>query len=115
MPDYVPSVLGSIMKAVACTPNRNSDSQTYEQGVIVPARMIRKLWDELGDERPSDEQIREAIEALLLIFETKVVDIEERNERLREIFDLHELHNLYPDLLPLRDAADPSSFSGTSA
>lgn len=111
MSDYTPSVLGSIMKAVACTPNKNPDTQAYEQGVVVPARKIRKLWGELGDERPTDAQIQDAVQGLLEIFETKRVDMKERNDRLREIFDLHNLHTLFPDLLPLQDvpAAKPST------
>lgn len=98
MSDYVPSVLGSIMKAIACTPNLNEDEQAYEQGVLVPSRKIRKLWEELGDQRPTDEQIREAMQGLLSVFETKRVDPEERADRLRGIIEMHGLHHLFPDL-----------------
>ncbi len=102
MSDYMPSLLGSVMKAIACTPNRNPDIQAYEKGVVEPARHIRQLWDQLGDERPSDDQIREVVPLLLTVFETKGVDMEERNDRLREIFELHQIQALFPDLLPLR-------------
>ncbi len=102
MTDYVPSVLGSVMKAVACTPNRNFDEAAYQRGVIEPAQRIRKLQEDLDDARPSDEQIRQAIDWLLTIFQTKQVDWDEREDRLREILDLHRLHHLFPDLLPLR-------------
>jgi [acyl-carrier-protein] S-malonyltransferase len=98
MADYVPSVLGSIMKAIACTPNSNEDEQAYEQGVLVPARKIRKLWDELGDQRPTDDQIRESIQGLQLVFETKRTDPDERNDRLREIIEMHGLETLFPEL-----------------
>lgn len=99
MSDYVPSVLGSIMKAIACTPNLNEDEQAYEQGVLVPARKIRKLWEEIGDQRPTDEQIRESMQGLLSVFETKRVDPEERADRLRQIIEMHGLQYLFPDMV----------------
>lgn len=111
MADYVPSLLGSVMKAVACTPNKNFDDQAYEKGVIEPCRTIRKLHDELGDARPSDEQIKEVIGFLLTIFETKIVDMDEREDRLKEILDLHQLHHLFPNLLPL--SKGPTSSAGS--
>jgi [acyl-carrier-protein] S-malonyltransferase len=102
MAEYTPTFLGSVLKAIACTPNKNFDQQAYEAGVLEPARHIRKLWDELGEQRPSDEQIREVMQLLLQIFETKMVDVEERDERIRGILDRHQLHLLFPQLLPLR-------------
>ena len=102
MAEYVPTFLGSVMKAIACTPNKNFDEAAYDRGVIEPARKIRKLQEELGDARPSDEQIREVMDYLLTIFETKMVDWDEREDRLREILDRNGLHALFPDLLPLR-------------
>lgn len=99
--DYVPSFLGTAMRHIAATPNKNWDNDAYHRGVIEPAARIRALQEELGDARPSDEQIREVIGLLLRIFETKQVDIAEREDRLRETIDLHKLHHLFPDLLPL--------------
>ena len=102
MADYVPCFLGGVMKHIACTPNKNFDNEAYERGVIEPARKIRKLQEELGEARPSDDQIREVIGWLLTIFETKMVDWDEREDRLRELFERYELQPLLPDLLPLR-------------
>lgn len=102
MADYVPTFLGSVMKAIACTPNKNFDNDAYEKGVIEPARKIRKLQEELGDARPSDEQMKEVMSYLLTIFETKMVDQDEREDRLKEILDRNDLHALFPDLLPLK-------------
>lgn len=112
MADYVPTFLGSVMKAIACTPNKNFDNDAYDRGVIEPARKIRKLQEELNDERPTDEQMREVMSLLLTIFETKMVDMEEREDRLREILDRNQLHELFPDLLPLRK---PSSAEKASS
>lgn len=102
MSDYVPPFLGTVMKHIAATPNKNWDNDAYSHGVIDPAAKIRKLREELGEARPSDEQIREVIGMLLTIFETKQLDIAEREDRLRETLDLHDLHHLFPDLLPLK-------------
>lgn len=99
---YQPTFLGSVMKAIACTPNKNFDDQAYDAGVIEPARKIRKLWEELGDRRPTDDQMREVMSLLLTIFETKMVDWDEREDRVREILDRNQLHAVFPDLLPLR-------------
>jgi len=100
--DYKPTFLGSVMKAIACTPNKNFDDDAYTRGVIEPAQKIRKLQEELEEERPSDEQIIEVMSWLLTIFETKQVDMEEREDRIKEILDRNDLHGLFPDLLPLK-------------
>ncbi len=104
MIDDVPTFLGSVMKAIACTPNKNFDEQSYAQGVVEPARHIRRLMEELGDSQPGEQQAREVIDLLLKIFETKQVDIEEREERIREILARNKLEGMFPDLLPLDQA-----------
>jgi hypothetical protein len=45
---------------------------------------------------------------LLTIFETKMVDMDEREDRLKELLDMHQLHHLFPDLLPLKKTASAS-------
>ncbi len=90
------------MKAIACTPNKNFDNDAYDKGVIEPAQKIRKLWDELDDKRPTDEQMKEVMDLLLVIFETKMVDMDEREDRIKEILDRNQVHDLFPDLLPLQ-------------
>lgn len=102
--DYKPSFLGAVMKHIACTPNRNFDEADYDQGVIEPAARIRALQQQLNDQRPSDEQIQQVIHWLLGIFETKNVDVDEREDRIRELLDRYELHPLFPDLLPLKNS-----------
>lgn len=101
MAEYVPSFLGSVMKAVACTPNKNLDEAAYQGGVIEPARKIRRMMEELSGAPPSAAQQREAISLLLAIFETKQVDMDEREDRLREIIELHKLEAEFANLLPL--------------
>jgi [acyl-carrier-protein] S-malonyltransferase len=100
--EFVPTFLGSVMKAIACTPNKNFDNAAYERGVIEPARKIRRLQEQLADAKPSAEQMREVMDLLLLIFETKMVDMDEREDRVKEILDRNNVHDLFPNLLPLR-------------
>lgn len=102
MPGREPTMLGTVMKHIACTPNRNPDAAAYEKGVIEPARRIRQMQESLGDKEPDAAQAREAVELLLKIFATKEVDWPEREERIRDLLDRHSLHSLFPDLLPLR-------------
>lgn len=102
MKDDSPGFLGSVMKQIACTPNRNFDEAAYEKGVLEPARRIRKLHEELGNARPSEETAHEVMKLLLTIFETKQVDWEEREDRVREVLDRGGVADLFPDLLPLR-------------
>jgi hypothetical protein len=42
------------------------------------------------------------MQLLLQTFETKMVDVEERDDRIRDILDRHQLHPLFPELLPLQ-------------
>lgn len=100
------------MKAIACTPNKNFDNDAYDKGVIEPAQKIRKLWEELDDKRPTDEQMKEVMDLLLVIFETKMVDMDEREDRVKEILDRNHVHELFPDLLPLKKSQSSGSKPG---
>jgi [acyl-carrier-protein] S-malonyltransferase len=99
MTNYQVTFFGSILKAIACTPNKNFDHLAYEQGVIEPTKKIRKLAEQAGNERPSEEQIMEIMVLLWTIFETKQVDLEERSARIKEIVGLHSLQASLPEQL----------------
>ncbi|MBF2006661.1 MAG: hypothetical protein IGS49_14630 [Chlorogloeopsis fritschii C42_A2020_084] len=99
MVNYVPTFLGSVQKAIACTPNNNPNTEAYTQEVLPAARKIRQLAEELGKNQPSTEQMKEAISLLVKIFEVKQVDMEERRERLEEILNLHQLQNTFPEIM----------------
>lgn len=100
MATYVPTLLSSIQKAIACTPNHNPDTEAYTREVIPATRRIRQLAEELGNNQPNSEQTQEAISLLFKIFEVKQVEMSERRERLEEIFDRYELHQQFAHLLP---------------
>lgn len=88
------SFFGAILKAIACTPNRTQDPQTYQRGVIEPARRIRELQAELGGQAPSAAQVGESISLLQQIFHTKEVDPTERQDRIREIVETSGLRSV---------------------
>lgn len=83
---------GSVLKAIACTRNRNFDDTEYTRGVIEPSSRIRSLMQARGDGTPTEEEIRETFALLRQIFETKQVDREERQSRMHEIVQANDLH-----------------------
>jgi len=91
MSDFKPTFLGSVLKVIACTPNRNEDIQAYEQGVIAPSRELRKLADSIGDKKPDTAQVNDVLQTLKSILEVKQVDKQEQDERLQEVIELHQL------------------------
>lgn len=105
MADYTPSFFGSVLKAIACTPNNNPDDAIYETEVLGPCRRIRQMMAELGDKRPEEAEMRETLALLRRIFQAKLTDPAEREERFREILDRNQLHTLFPDLLSHRSGA----------
>lgn len=93
-----PTFLGSVLKAIACTPNRGDDAAAYDRDVIEPSRAFRARWEALGEERPPDDEIRAVLGQLATAFETKRVDPQEQRQRLDEIARLHGLEDLVKDI-----------------
>jgi hypothetical protein len=102
MDEAAATFFGSVLKAIACTPNYNRSADEYARGVLEPAKRIRALSDACGAVAPNEPQMREAIALLLVVLETKGTDMEEREERLQEILVRSGIGPLFPDLLPLR-------------
>jgi hypothetical protein len=94
-----PTIIGTIQKIIACTPNANFDDEAYRRDVLEPARKIRRLATELGEGAPSEEQVHEAVGLLLGILDAKGVDVAERVEHLREFLERHDLEARFPDLI----------------
>lgn len=78
-------IMGSIMKVIACTPNKNFDENDYNQRVIEPTKILRKLYEELGDTEPSKDQMSWALSTLKDILVAKLVEKKEIDERLEEL------------------------------
>ena len=84
-----PAFLGSVLKAVVCTPNQGDDDQAYQREVVEPVKRWRRLWSEGAQLSPDDQ--REVLAQLARIFEVKRVDPAEQRDRLREIGELHAI------------------------
>ncbi|QGQ96119.1 [acyl-carrier-protein] S-malonyltransferase [Paenibacillus psychroresistens] len=86
-----------------CTRNRNWDNDEYQKGVVEPYRKVQKIQDELdrtGGE-PTIAQMKEALEMLSSVFETKKVPLEERLERYQQVFNETGTRDLFPDFDPI--------------
>ncbi len=84
-----PTFYGSVLKAVACTPNRNPDDRVYETEVLPRARRFREAQTALGEASPTAEQMASALADLEIVLKAKHVDEAEIAERMREIVKLH--------------------------
>lgn len=80
---------GSLLKAVACTPNAGDDVNAYREHVIEPSKRWRRRWEEGG--AIAEGEMREALAALKRVFEVKRVEVTEQRERFREILEAHGL------------------------
>jgi hypothetical protein len=85
-----PTFYGSVLKAIACTPNLNPDERVYQTEVLPRARRLREAQATLGDTRPpTAEQIQAALSDLVAILRAKRVGEEEVRDWLRDIATLH--------------------------
>jgi len=106
MTEDAPTFLGSVMKAIACTPNLNFDPESYERGVVEPTRALRRMEDELGEGEVDERRAREVVERLSGILEAKALPPQERGEWLREVVAAHPLKDRLTDLVPAATAED---------
>jgi hypothetical protein len=82
-----PSFLGSVLKAVVCTPNGGDDADAYQRDVVERVKEWRRLWE--SDTELTLDQKRDVLTHLVRIFEVKRVDAAEQRDRLKEIAELH--------------------------
>ena len=84
---HVPTVITRCLAIAVATPNTNWNQEEYQKGVIKPYRRIQTIQDELDrtGERPTIEQMREALEMLKSILATKRVPVREQIEWFNQI------------------------------
>lgn len=103
--------LGSAFKAIACTPNQNFDVESYQAGVVEPARRLRRLMEAEGGAEVGEPRVGEVLAALDGILRCKRVEEGERHERLRDVLADNGLLDRFGRLLPAAapaDAPDPA-------
>jgi [acyl-carrier-protein] S-malonyltransferase len=85
----------------AGTRNANPDTAQYEQ-IVVPAyerlQQIADLADTAGG-TPTTEQMREAMEQLVLLLNTKCVPQDECNDYYTELFEMTRTSSLFKEVL----------------
>jgi len=94
-----PMVISRCLAIAVCTQNHNWNDDEYQKGVVQPYRKIQKLQEELDKttRKPTVEEMREALEMLRSVFETKKTPIEEQVERYNQIFAETGTKELFPD------------------
>ncbi len=96
---YIPNIITKCMAMAVGTRNSNWDDETYHKGVIKPYRKIKQLYEEIEKKEmfPDLIQMRESLEMLRLIFETKKISIDEQVEIFGEIFKETGTMDLFTD------------------
>lgn len=85
-PRAIDFIKGCLTQSV-CTKNRNFDATQYEQGVINQVRALEQLIEKAESQQGHApiEDIYKALDALLIIFETKKVAEQEKRQRLAKL------------------------------
>ncbi|MEK3777518.1 MULTISPECIES: ACP S-malonyltransferase [unclassified Paenibacillus] len=85
----VPTVITKCLAIAVATPNQNWDEAEYQQGVVQRYKRIQAIQEQVENagDKPSKEQMIEALELLKGIFETKKLPVKERNQWMNHIID----------------------------
>lgn len=85
----VPTVVTGCLTAASATPSNNWNETEYQKGVVEPYRKLQKIQNELekAQAEPTMEQMKEAIEMLGLIFQSKKLPLDEQEKWFNRIYD----------------------------
>lgn len=74
---------------VVCTRNRNWDNDAYQKGVVEPYRRLQQLQTDLeqASRTATREEAEEGLRILKQVFDTKLVPVNEQEERFHEVLD----------------------------
>lgn len=92
-------LISRCLAIVVCTPNQNWNNDEYHKGVIEPYRKVQQMLEQLEkeDKEPTLEQMREALEMLRLVFQTKRTLPPEQAERFNQLFEETGTRSLFAD------------------
>lgn len=81
-------VIRGCLKVAVCLENKNNDPQEYQKKVVEPYNKVynRYLEAKEAEEEFSSKELKEALEMLKSVMETKQVPQEEQETRWREVF-----------------------------
>ncbi|WP_242855955.1 hypothetical protein [Ruminiclostridium josui] len=76
------------MGIAVATPNKNWDNEEYQKGVVEPYRVIQKLNEKAENENSeiSIEDMKKAVDMLLMILKTKGTSEDEIKARMEQFF-----------------------------
>lgn len=97
--NFMHTVITKCMEIAVCTRNRNWDNEEYQKGVVEPYREIKRIQEELENERkePSHEQMQKALQMLKSILVTKKLPIKEQSDRFNELFEETNTKHIFAD------------------
>ncbi|MDF2882507.1 MAG: malonyl CoA-acyl carrier protein transacylase [Clostridiaceae bacterium] len=93
------SFISRSLGIAVCTQNYNWNDEEYKKGVVEPYKKIKLVQDTIESEgkEPTIEQMREALEMLKSVFETKKTPIDEQIYRYNELFEETDTSELFVD------------------
>ncbi|MFC3791595.1 ACP S-malonyltransferase [Paenibacillus sp. GCM10012307] len=86
---HIPTIITRSLAVAVATPNRNWDNEEYQEKVVKSYRKIQGIQDSLEESgaKPTLEQMREALDLLKIILDTKQVPEEEQTHWYNQIID----------------------------
>lgn len=84
---HVPNVLTKCLAAAVATPNSNDNEEDYRRGVIESYNEIQSIYNKIQDNEVDSDDMKNALELLKVIFDTKKVPQEEQYEWFNEIIE----------------------------
>lgn len=96
---HVPTVVTRCLAVGVATENKCFDNDIYDKGVIQPYKRIQGIQEEIDKtgSKPSLEQMKEALDNLKVVLDTKMVSAEEQAEWFNQIFDETGANYLFPE------------------
>ncbi|MCM3746394.1 ACP S-malonyltransferase [Paenibacillus pasadenensis] len=86
---HIPTIVTRSMAAAVATPNRNWDNEVYQEKVVKSYRAIQEIQDRLEEtgSKPSLAEMRQSLDLLKVILDTKQVTEEEQSRWFHQIID----------------------------
>ncbi|NLW46761.1 MAG: ACP S-malonyltransferase, partial [Firmicutes bacterium] len=93
------TVVAMCLAAAVCTRNRNWNNDQYRKGVIEPYQRIKEIYNSFINQakEPTVAQMKDALNLLRSIFNTKKVPIKEQNERFINIIETTGTKQMFSD------------------
>lgn len=86
---HIPTIVTRCLAVAVATPNKNWDNEEYQDKVVKSYKRIQEIQDLLEEtgEKPTLAQMRESLDLLKIILETKKVCMDEQTRWFHQIID----------------------------